>query len=133
MLLSSIIMFYYILGIVSYITSGPSVTLIDDTTTEFVVQIILLGLGLFYLIIAWFRHISYSIVALVFIALYIIYTSVLHGVVMVGFLPIAMTCDAAGFIILGLIKKYRKKQGYNIYVEPIVDELEGPDIFNFRI
>lgn len=133
MFLSGIIMFYYLVGIVSYVTSGPSATLFDDLTTEFVIQVILMGLGLFYLIVAWFRQISYSIVSIVFTVLYVIYTSLLSGGLVVSFLPIAMVLDAVGFIILGTAKKLRKRREYDVYASPVADEYEGPDIFNFRI
>lgn len=133
MFLSGIIMFYFLIGIVGYVTSGPSATLFDDLTTEFVIQIILLGLALFYLIVAWFRSISYSIVSIVFTLLYVLYTSMLAKEVVIGFLPIAMVFDAIGFIILGVSKKLRRSREYDVYATPMVDELEGPDIFNFRI
>ena len=133
MLFSGIMMFYYLLGIVNYILSGPSITLIDDLTTEFVVQTVLLGLGLFYLVLAWFKHIAYSMVAILFTFLYIIYSSIIQDDYTIGFLSIAMICDAVGFLILGLGRRYRKKKEFDINSEPLIDEIQGPDIFNFRV
>ena len=133
MFLSAIIMFYYLVGIVSYITSGPSATLVDDLSTEFVVQIVLLGLGLFYLIVAWFRSISYSIISIVFTMIYVFYTSLLANKLTLDFLSIAMVGDAAGFIVLGVSKKLRRSREYDVYASPIADDIEGPDIFNFRL
>jgi len=133
MLVSSILMLYFLVGIVRYITSGPSVTLLDDLTTDFIVQIILMGLGMFYLIVAWFRHISYGIVSLIFTFLYVGYSALLTANFSLGFLPIAMSLDAVGFIILGLVKKHKKKNEYNVYADPIVNEYQGPNVFNFRV
>jgi len=133
MIISGIMMFYYMLGVVNYLTSGPSITLLDDLTTEFVVQVVLLGLSLFYLIVAWFRHISYGIISLVFICIYSAYSSLLLESVTIGFVPISVASVATGFILLGIIKKHSEKKNFDLYAEPIIDEYEGPDIFNFRI
>ncbi len=131
--LSGIIMLNYLIGIVSYITSGPSVTLFDDLTREFILQVLLMGTGLFFLIIAWFRHISYGIVSLIFIIMYCAYSSLLAGEIVLGFLSIAMAIDSIGFILLGFIKRYQSKKEYNVYAAPLADQYEGPNVFNFRI
>lgn len=136
-LLSSILMFYYLTGIVRYITSGPSTTLFDDITLDYAATIILLGLSLFCLIVAWFRNVSYGIVTLVFLALYVLYISLISSPIefelALGFLPIAIAVNAIGFIIIGILIKSRKRRQFDINAEAIADKYEGPDVFNFRI
>lgn len=137
MLLSAILMFSYLTGVMSYITSGPSTTLLDDLTTDYVVTIVLLGLALFSLIIAWFRNVSYGIVSLVFLMMYVIYVSFISSPLdfqlMIDFLAIAISVNAVGFIIIGIIKRHSKNREFDINAQGLVDGYEGPDVFNFRI
>lgn len=131
--LSGLIMVFYLVGVVNYVSSGPSATLFDDLTPEFLVLILCLGFSLLYLIIAWFRHISYAIVSIVFTGLYVLYSSLLNAQLTIGFLPIILVANAFGFIILGVVKKHKKKREFNIFAEPLADEYEGPDVFNFKV
>ena len=131
--LSAVIFLLYVAGIANYISSGPTATLLDDITLDFVVIILLLGFSLVYLVGAWFRHISYGIISIIFTGLYVLYLSIINEKLIVGFLPIVLVVNAFGFIILGLVKKYKKKRDYNVFAEPIVDEYEGPDVFNFKV
>lgn len=136
-LLSAILMLSYLSGVVSYITSGPSTTLLEDLTTDYVVTVILLGLALFSLIIAWFRNVSYGILALVFLSMYVIYISFISSPLdfqlMIDFLPIAISVNAVGFIIIGILRKHSKNREFDINAQGLVDGYEGPDVFNFRI
>lgn len=136
-LLSAILMLSYLSGVVSYITSGPSTTLLEDLTTDYVVTVILLGLALFSLIIAWFRNVSYGILALVFLSMYVIYVSFISSPLdfqlMIDFLPIAISVNAVGFIIIGILRKHSKNREFDINAQGLVDGYEGPDVFNFRI
>ncbi|MEX1377839.1 MAG: hypothetical protein AB1Z23_10280 [Eubacteriales bacterium] len=131
--LSALIFLFYVAGIANYISSGPTATLLDDITLDFAVIILLLGFSLVYLVGAWFRHISYGIISIIFTGLYVLYLSIINGKLSVGFLPIILVVNAFGFIILGLVKKHKKKRDYNVFAEPIVDEYEGPDVFNFKV
>jgi len=136
-LLSSILMFYYLAGVVGYITSGPSASLFDDLTYDYIVVIVLLGLALFCLIVAWFRNISYGIVSLVFLFLYVLYMSFISSPLsfqlVLGFLPIAIAVNAAGFITIGVLRRHGKSREFDINADAIADRYEGPDVFNFRM
>lgn len=131
--LSGIIMFFYLQYAVAYILSGPSITLLDDLTWGFVAKTLLLGVSLFFLVMAWFRHILYGCLSLGFSLFFVVYLSIITKGIYVDFLSGMMLFCAVGFIVLGLVKNYRKKHTFDLYAERIEDNFNGPDIFNFRL
>lgn len=130
---SAIAMLIYLIYAVYFVMSGPMETLLDDLNTQFVIQFFLIGTSIFFLVLAWFFHIPCGTISTVLTMGYVLYNSNINDVFTFNFLEGLLLFCGFAFVILGFVRNHRVKNEFDIYAEPIADDYDGPNAYDFRL
>lgn|GEM_PF-3877954 len=116
-----------------FVISGPSYTLLDDLSAATAIQTGLLLIIVIVDFIGFSRHLASAAFTLPMDILFILVRSIASGGLMLGALEISLLAISLGYLGLGLFKRWWDNDGSDKIIEPLVEEIKGPNIHDLKL